>query len=107
MGKIRGRGMVSTTIADVIDGRLISFQALVFHGDGSALTCEALFRPEWTMKLYVTWYAISNLFVPLAVLMFCYGRIWEEAKLDQMHWKLPKVLPATLTLAERGALFRV
>ena len=85
----------------------ISFQALVFHGDGSALTCEALFRPEWTMKLYVTWYAISNLFVPLAVLMFCYGRIWEDgeeelaAKLDQMHWKFEKVLPVTLTLAER------
>ena len=82
------------------------FQALVFHGDGSALTCEALFRPEWTMKLYVTWYAISNLFVPLAVLMFCYGRIWEEeeelvAKLDQMHWKFAKVLPVTLTLGER------
>ena len=60
----------------MIPGKL--FQALVFHGDGEALTCEAYFEPEWTAKLYVTWYAISNLFVPLVVLMFCYGRIWGE-----------------------------
>ena len=50
----------------------------MFRGDGDALTCEAYFEPEWTAKLYVTWYAISNLFVPLVVLMFCYGRIWGE-----------------------------
>ena len=59
-------------------------QALVFHGDGEALTCEAIFDPSWTAKLYVTWYSISNLFVPLVVLMFCYGRIWDVMRPNQM-----------------------
>ena len=37
--------------------------------------CTATFQPGWGVEAYVTWFAVSNFFVPLVFLSFCYGRI--------------------------------
>ena len=56
-------------------------QAFIFQGD----KCQANFAPGWGLKAYVSWFSISNFFLPLGFLLFCYTRIcydiWENGKL--------------------------
>ena len=34
-----------------------------------------IFVPGWGQPAYVIFYTITNLFIPLLILLFCYGRI--------------------------------
>ena len=50
------------------------FQALIFHSSVPN-RCSATFPPVWGARAYVTWFSLSNFFLPLVVLIYCYGRI--------------------------------
>ena len=52
---------------------IISFQVLVFKGGDN--TCSADFEAGWGVRAYVTWFAISNFFIPFIFLIVCYGWI--------------------------------
>ena len=68
------RSNIMIGIAWVISIALCVPQAIIFHGrDGNS--CYAKFPEGWGTKAYVTWFAISNFFIPFVVLIFCYGRI--------------------------------
>ncbi len=53
---------------------------MLLQGD----SCKANFIPGWGAIAYVTWFSVSNFFVPLSILLFCYVRIcyviWDNAK---------------------------
>ena len=62
-------------------------QVFIFQTD----SCMARFLgensekyPKWGIKVYVIWFAVSNFFIPLGILFFCYSRIcyeiWENGK---------------------------
>ena len=56
--------------------RVVPFlQAIIFRGTTSPPTCNAHFPPGWGLQVYVTAFAVTNFFVPLAFLTFCYGAI--------------------------------
>ena len=70
-------------------------QAFIFEGGDDK--CQANFAPDWGVKGYVTWFSISNFFLPLCFLLFCYTRIcydiWENGKLkmkEENGQKKPK-----------------
>ena len=62
-------------------------QAVIFQGD----SCKAHFEgqnsedyPNWGLKTYIIWFSLSNFFIPLVILFYCYTRIcyviWENGK---------------------------
>jgi hypothetical protein len=61
-------------VAWFVSGLLCVPQLLIFHGT-DADECVATFAKGWGIKAYITWFAFSNFFVPLLVLVYCYGRI--------------------------------
>ena len=50
-------------------------QVVLFSTNDNGDRCVSSISDEWGLKAYVTWFAISNFFVPLIFLVFCYGRI--------------------------------
>ena len=48
-------------------------QTVVFIGTSDS--CSTEFVPGWGQPAYVIWFSISNFFIPLVILLFCYGRI--------------------------------
>ncbi len=68
------------SVAWCISLLLCTPQAFIFQGD----KCQASFAPGWGLKAYIAWFSISNFFVPLVILFFCYSRIcydiWENGK---------------------------
>ena len=62
-------------------------QAFIFQGQADK--CQASFAPGWGLKAYVSWFSLVNLFLPLAILLFCYSRIcydiWENGKLKMKN----------------------
>ena len=70
-------------VAWVVSILLCVPQAFIFQG----ASCRAHFAPGWGMPTYVTWFSISNFFIPLVVLLFCYSRIcfviWDNVKSKQ------------------------
>ncbi len=56
------------------------------------------------MQIYIAWFAVSNFFVPLVVLTYCYGRIchaiWhnlnmktmerQRSRRDLIKWSMPQ-----------------
>lgn len=68
-------------VAWVISLLLCAPQAVIFQGS----KCLANFAPGWGMKAYVTWFSLSNFFIPLFILFFCYSRIcydiWHNERL--------------------------
>lgn len=42
--------------------------------------CWATFSPFWTMKLYVTFFTLITFLAPVAILVFCYARIFCQMR---------------------------
>ena len=75
------------TVAWCISLLLCTPQAFIFQGD----KCQANFAPGWGVKAYVLWFSVSNFFIPLCILFFCYSRIcydiWNNGKQKKLEEK--------------------
>ena len=71
------------TVAWLISFLLCTPQAFIFQGD----KCQANFAPGWGIQAYVAWFSVSNFFIPLFILVFCYSRIcyeiWQNGKIKR------------------------
>jgi len=62
---------IMIAIAWIVSIILCIPQAFIFSaGDKNEYTCNASWEPNWGMKAYVTWFSVSNFFIPLAILVF-------------------------------------
>ena len=77
-------------------------QAFIFQGD----KCLANFAAGWGLKAYVSWFSVSNFFLPLAILFFCYSRIcydiWENGKLKMDGKKKKNYFKSLKSVVKRG-----
>ena len=92
---------IMLTVAWSISLLLCVPQAFIFQGDH----CLANFAAGWGLKAYVSWFSVSNFFLPLAVLLFCYSRIcydiWENGKLKMEDKKKNSYFKTIKTFVKR------
>lgn len=94
------------SVAWLISFLLCTPQAFIFQGD----KCQAKFAPGWGIQAYVAWFSISNFFIPLFILVFCYSRIcyeiWQNGKIKR-GLKDSKCLKRLRNMSQRASsLFR-
>ena len=50
-------------------------QAIIFRASSAPHSCVAHFPPGWGVRAYVLAFSVTNFFIPLLFLSFCYGAI--------------------------------
>ncbi|CAB4065607.1 AVPR1A [Lepeophtheirus salmonis] len=63
-------------------------QIIIFGSGEKSHSCSATFAQDWGQKAYVTWFAVSNFFLPLIILIYCYGCICK-CIWDNFNSKIP------------------
>ncbi|QQP57643.1 G protein-coupled receptor Tc 45, partial [Caligus rogercresseyi] len=66
----------------------LAWLAIIFGSSEAKYSCSASFVVDWGQKAYVTWFAVSNFFFPLLILIYCYGRICKTIW-DNFNSKVP------------------